>query len=311
MSSDYTTTIQQRRRIHRSHLLLSRFMSLHTINQLLHIFDPIILNDDVTTHHIRKYILNENTKQGINMNKRNLSISTVVSDPANNPTCIAKILYHGRPFLHLSIHLAPTDKEIDNHGMIHLVKDYYCVGRKVMPIGECRVRIKVTSIDDKPGSLSFELNDDIPPPADADTSMEPIMKTEMDILMTVLNRLFNQNEPWYYVGTAMPTNHKLVNMNKAAPLLSHHPGTNPSAMRINGLMIPRKNTGLLLPSVVPPVLPAPTAASAAPSRRRLFRRITHRSIMPKGSVSASKTLRRPRNTSKHKPFHKIINKIVL
>ena len=241
-----------------------------------------------------------------------LSIDTVVSDPANNPTCIAKFLYRGRPFLHLSIHLAPTDQDIDHHGMIHLLKDYYCVGSRVMPADKCRVRIKVTSIDDKPESLSFELIDDSAPPADADTSMEPIMKTEMDILMTVLNRLFNQNEPWYYVGTAMPTNRKLVNMNKAAPLLSQHPGTNPSAMRINGLMIPRKNSGLLLPSLAPIVLPAPTAASAAPSRRRLFRRITHRSIIPKGSVaSIPKTLRRPRNTSKHKSFRKIINNMVL
>ena len=64
MSSDYTTTIQQRRRIYRSHRLLSRFMNLHTINQLLHIFDPITYNDDVTKHHISKYIKDEHTKRG-------------------------------------------------------------------------------------------------------------------------------------------------------------------------------------------------------------------------------------------------------
>ena len=134
------------------------------------------------------------------MDNTNIEIETKVYGIEKNNTSLILILYkNGIQFLHLSIHLSVRYLNPKNTGILHISKNIY--KGKTTRKKDRYALISVHIPDDKPKSLIFSIaNGYNTPKIKNSNSYEEELQEEMDVIIAVLNNIFNQKNNKYYIG---------------------------------------------------------------------------------------------------------------
>jgi hypothetical protein len=170
---------------------------MHTINAMVYLFNP---NNEDNVLNIGRYIQNERKRQIIDINTTVRIISDVYDVGRGNPTLYLGIIKDGVEFIHLNFHLCVRSWEDHPAGLLHISKDIY-------PKNKCTKKSPCAMIfmkQDLPDSIFFSI-----PSQYYHTDIEyPIyddeIKKEMDVIITVLNRLFDEKNKRFYVGNNRP-----------------------------------------------------------------------------------------------------------
>lgn len=198
-----------------SQLLFGNFLNTDIITALVDLFK---YNKNDNTSKIVKYI--EDQREKDKLNSTNIKIESEVygiitnsihtqGKIINGATLFLKVIKNNKEFIHLTIHLVPTTINSDKDGLIHIYKDIYKIkGEKNKSKSVSRkdnnklyALISVKQPDGKPNSLEFSINNDyyktnVPTITNVNKIDEEINK-EMDVIVIVLNRLFDQNDIIY------------------------------------------------------------------------------------------------------------------
>jgi hypothetical protein len=253
----------QRDSIIKSHSKLISFLNADIINKLVNLFDE---NNSI----ISKYIENERKLQGLNSS--NIKVVTMLYDETKeNSSLIIKIVKDDVEILHLSIHLVPQRLKPENSGIIHMYKNIYKSRVSSRKRNKLYALIEVKQPLAKPNSLYFSIADGYNTPVNVTNSAknDPEIQKEMNIIITVLNRLFDEDNNEYYIGNS----NKLYNIHKKTNVVLNN-------MNMHGKLLTRKNKGItMLPKqtsdpimpITKPVLKANTISRKLNGTRKKLR----------------------------------------
>lgn len=231
--------ITERNKIIQTHKLLLHFLDSNIINNLVHLFDMRYIKNN-SNYTITKYVENERIIQGLDTS--NVDIRSEVYGYKNrNPTLFLIINKNNIDFIHITIHLAPKSFDPKNDGLIHFYKDIYKLKELNIPKRSRYSFIEILYDKDKPNSLEFSLvNDNLIRNATKSEKYDIELEKEMNVIITVLNHLFDENNIDFYIG----------NTDK---LLHIHNNTNNVLRNINAFTthVTRKNRGLMM---YPPII---------------------------------------------------------
>jgi hypothetical protein len=175
-----------------SHKLFVKFLNLDIINNLINLFNE--------KEKLKKYIEDERKKRGLN---NNIKIKSRFYIPKNRiPTLILDIIKNNKSFIHLSIHLPLKYLSTENSGIIHFYKNVYenkINKTKKQNQNKLYSIINILQPEGKPNSLEFSI-DNTTKLNKAVNIYNKEIQEEMDVIITVLNRLFDENNNEYYIG---------------------------------------------------------------------------------------------------------------
>lgn len=241
--------LQQRDNIIKSQLLFGNFLNRDIINALIHLFDKETNSYVSPMHKITKYI--EKERNSRRLNSSNVIIQSEVygyNDDINKPVLYLGIKKKGKEFIHLTIHLVPKELNPKKDGIIHIFKNIYKknVNRKVY--GNKRTKfyalIEVSYSDIKPHSLHFSIGyGDTTPDADNVALYDIEIQQEMDVIITVLNRLFDETNTRFYIGNKQPND---INMENPAYPVHNKTNKTLTIINTNTNKIKRNNRGLFM-----------------------------------------------------------------
>ena len=234
MSLFTQSQLNQRNHIIQSQKILWNFLDSDTINTLVGLFDT--RNTITSKTKIEKYIEDERKKRGLE--DINIKVKSGVYDENNKDyTLLIDILKDDKKFVHLSIHLSPQSLKPQDTGVLHIVKNIYNDKQPNLS-GKSVKRLKAALISvqhpaNKPHSLVFTLADGYTtsPKIQHTNLYDPDLQKEMDIIIAVLNRLFDEDDE-YYVGNK---NKLIPYHNKTSPVLEN--------MNAQNKFVKRKNKG--------------------------------------------------------------------
>jgi len=238
----YTDTqLRNRNRIIQSQKLLFNFLDNESINNLVDLFT---MRDTNSKSEIVKLIEEEQNVRGIFTHDISVESKIYTNKNKTDSTLHLQIKKDGADFLHLSIHLCVQALNPKNSGIFHIVKNIYNIRSPLITKKELKkithIPILIQQPPDKPNSLVFNIVDGYDTPSKVQTAIlyDSLVKKEMDVILTVLNRLFDEDDE-YYIG----------NKNKLVPI---HKNTNVVLKNMNKYTqyVERKNKGALtLPSL--------------------------------------------------------------
>lgn len=199
------------------------FLNFDMINILIQLFHE---NGNDNSTRIVKYIEDERKVRGLNGTNTKIE-SKVYGEDRKNSTLHLEIIKKNKRLLHLSIHLCATTLDPQKTGIFHIRKNIYNDRSKKTKKNKktknheqksLYALISVKEIINKPNSLKFSIVDD--------TGIhDPEIQAEMDVIITVLNRLFDEDNAEFYIGNQNKfvfihnkTNSVLENMNKHTKL---------------------------------------------------------------------------------------------
>jgi hypothetical protein len=222
------TPTLQRNLVIESHKLLWRFLDATMINKLVNLFDD---KYNSSNEKICKYIENERIVQGLDASGVTVK-SEVYGYDHSNSTLFLKIQKNNIDFLHLSIHLSPKSFNPKDAGLIHMVKNFYTTPKFKIEKKNKYVLISIKQQSHKPNSLYFSIEDGYTTPINGAHLYDPEIQKEMNVIITVLNRLFDENNAEFYIGE----------QNNIFPI---HNNTNTILKNINNhsQIVSRKNKG--------------------------------------------------------------------
>jgi hypothetical protein len=175
-----------------THKLFVNFLNLDIINNLINLFNEKV--------NLKKYIENERKKRGLH---KNIKIKSRFYIPKNRiPTLILDIIKNNKSFIHLSIHLPLKHLNPENSGILHFYKNVYETKinkTKKQNENKLYTLINVIHPEDKPNSLEFSIDNNTKLNKTVNIYNKEIQK-EMDVILTVLNRLFDEDNHEYYIG---------------------------------------------------------------------------------------------------------------
>lgn len=242
-----------------SHRCFGNKLNQHIINALINLFDT---KSDIK---IIDYINTERKIRGLNTTDISID-SFLYGENSKNPTLMILVKKNGIDFIHLTIHLCIKGLNPKGSGIIHFFKDIYDINKsnKMIDRKEFYSIISVKVPENKPNTLVFSIKDDKSAPVYAKQENIKQIKEEMDVIITVLNKLFDENNQEYYVG----------NYNKISyiqPLYPIHNKTNTVLKNINLFTkySTRKNRG----SRIGPVESTEPVLNHKRNRKKSFRAI--------------------------------------
>jgi hypothetical protein len=209
----------QRKAILQTQKLLWEFLDSESINKLVDLFSTRNIK---SKSKIENYIEKEWNKQGLDTTNITIDGKFYGLDK-NDPTLLIDILKNNNKILHLSIHLSVKDLEPKDTGIIHIYKNIYkTINPKLSPRRKLYALIAVQQPPEKPNSLVFAIADGYTTPSGIQDKniYDPELQKEMDVILTVLNRLFDEEDEYYignkdkYVNYHNTTSPVLENMNK-------------------------------------------------------------------------------------------------
>lgn len=241
------------------------FTVTRTQYRLSNIFDRFVLNRLVSwfsnngkvTEFVRR------VRRQMGLDEDNVTIeSKVYGMEKNNSTLLLHIKKNEIPFIHLSIHLAPKYmyNEHSSSGFVHIVKDIY-MNYDINPYMECLIKTVygILQPEEKPHSLYFipylrkctreQLHSISVHPSRNKTDLikavdiyEDDIQQEMKVITTVLNKMFDEDDPEHYVGDYNAL-HPYHPIQVDEPI---HPNTNAVLRNMNQRpkYIRRKNMGV-------------------------------------------------------------------
>ena len=216
--------LNKRNKIIKSHVLFGNFLDRDIINRLVNLFDENSNDDD----KIIQYIKDERKLSGLN--DANIVIkSELYGETINKPILLLKIVKNNKDILHLTLHLVPKTLNSSKHGIVHMYKNIYnpkITGSKRYKL---YALILVTQPANKPHSLEFSIEYGYNTPSNIPNSntLDSDIKKEMDAIIVVLNRLFDEDNTKFYVGNRkgletihIETNTVLNNINNHTTLVT-------------------------------------------------------------------------------------------
>jgi len=103
--------------------------------------------------------------------------------------------------------------------MIHIYKNIYKQLNKKINKKLLYALISVEQPSNKPNSLVFSIDDGYNTPSVENAELyDPEIQSEMNVIITVLNRIFDEDNNDYYIGN---TNTSYINLNKVNAVLNN------------------------------------------------------------------------------------------
>jgi len=171
------------------------FLDINIVNKLIHLFDN---NSKNSNEKITKYIENERIIQGLDNSGVNIE-SYVYNYNKSDSSLSVIIKKNDIDFLHITIHLSVKSINPKHQGLIHMFKDIYKVLHK-KPKNKLYVLINVKIPHDKPHSLEFSIADGYSTNINIANIYDSEIQKEMNVIIIVLNRLFDENNKEFYIG---------------------------------------------------------------------------------------------------------------
>lgn len=204
---DYNNQRKKREEIIKSQKLFWSFLDSTMMNKLVNLFD-----DTVADHaKISKYIENERRMRGMD----DASVVGEVYREFNiESDAVLVISKNNQPILHLSFHLSPYSFSSKKTGPLHIYKNIYNRTQNLYKKKKYAL-IYVEKPVGKQHSLEFRIANGYKTPGiNAD---EKELQQEMDVIIHVINRLFDENDP-YYIGVK----EELININpRTDPIINN------------------------------------------------------------------------------------------
>lgn len=195
----------RRNKIIQSQVIFGNFLDSEITNKLINLFDE----NNKENESIVKYIESERKRRGYNSS--NIIIrSEVYGEKKYNRhqginiqthNLLVEILKDKNPLLHLTIHLIPTTLNPNMSGIFHIYKNIYEKRVSSRQRYKLYALISVSQPINKPESLEFSITNGYNTPSTVPNIKEydSDLQKEMDVIITVLNRIFNQNNTEYYI----------------------------------------------------------------------------------------------------------------
>lgn len=245
MGKKVTPIIYTKEQLHKrklnlySQLLFGKYLDTDIITKLIDLFKD---NKNNTTSKIVKYVEEERKAQGLN--NTNIKItSEIYNTSSDDSTLHLQIIKNGIDFIHLSIHLVPKTINPNNDGLIHIFKNIYKPKgetNKTKTVTRSRKNrlyalISVNEPEGKPHSLEFSIDNNyyktnVPNITNSIETDKEINK-EMNVIITVLNRLFDENDE-LYIGNKDKIYEVNINTDKVLNNINNH-----------SILVSRKNKG--------------------------------------------------------------------
>lgn len=188
--------LADKNKIIQTHKCFGNQMNQNIINALINLFDT------KSDKRIIDYINVERASR--DLNTTNYSADSILyGENSKNPTLMIIIKKNNIDFIHLTIHLCIKGLNPKGSGIIHFFKNIYNTDKSNKSINRSKYYsiISVNSPDNKPNSLIFSINDvDSTIPSHATRDNINQINKELDVIITVLNRLFDEADPKYYIG---------------------------------------------------------------------------------------------------------------
>lgn len=210
--------LDKRGNIIRTHKNFDKFLDIDIINTLVNLFDETVVNEYSNQNEkMTKYV--ENERKARDLSNSNVSFKSYICEkPKKNDNLkkrkndvilkrdsnlVIVILKDNKEFLHLTIHLSLKYLAPELTGMIHFYKDVYetNINQKDQK-SLIYALISVQKPNGKPNSLEFSIADGYTSPSIIkDRNIyDPELQKEMDVIICVLNRLFDETNEDFYVG---------------------------------------------------------------------------------------------------------------
>jgi len=209
--------LKQRDEILESQKIFWRFLNSTMMNKIINLFDDAVAGPD----KISKYIENERRLRGMD------EVSVVGKVYGNidvESDVLLEISKNNKPILHLSFHLSPYSFSSKKTGPLHIYKNIYNSNHSLYKKKKYAL-IHVEKPIGKLNSLEFRIADGYKTPGITFDTTEKQLQEEMDVIIHVINRIFDENDP-YYIGIKedvilinLRTDNILNNINKS-PLIS-------------------------------------------------------------------------------------------
>lgn len=246
-----------RDKIIQSQRLFTQFLDTNMINTLIHLFDSNDNTYNSGDFKIRTYVEDERKLRGMDSDITTIE-SYLYDYNVADTTFILIIKKNNIDFIHLTIHISPKTLKAKDNGMLHIYKDIYKKLNTSISRKSLYSLITVKQPTNKPNSLEFSIADGYDTPNSKNAAQyDPDIQKEIDVIITVLNRIFDEDNAKYYIGNITPihkmTNLVLNNMNsrtaivsrknkgtKINPVKSSEPAMNLYRKRGNNLRVTRK-----------------------------------------------------------------------
>jgi hypothetical protein len=219
--ADNIQNLSNKINILQSHRCFGNRLNQHIINALINLFDT------KSDKRIIDYINAERKIRGLNTTDISID-SFLYGENTKNPNLMILVKKNGIDFIHLTIHLCIKGLNPKGSGIIHFFKDVYNINKtnKSFDRKDFYSIIFVKVPENKPNSLVFSIKDNKSAPLYAKHENIQQIKKEFDVVIDVLNKLFDEYNQEYYVG----------NYNKVSyiqPLYPIHNKTNTVLKNIN------------------------------------------------------------------------------
>ena len=172
-------------------------LDTNIINKLVNLFD----NDSNISHEkIYKYIEDERKRRSLDSSGVRIE-SYVYGNNNISSNLLLLVKKRNADFLHLTLHLSPKSFHPKDSGLIHIFKDIYKINKKNIAKKNLYAIIFVQQNILKPNSLYFSISDINTIPEEYRSQAYDLeIKQEMDVIITVLNNLFDEDNSEYYIG---------------------------------------------------------------------------------------------------------------
>lgn len=226
MASMYSSDeLQLRSDILKTHIIFVEFLTADMIDHLVHLFNEKCCehrNNHITISDIMK---EERDRKGLVDDV--IITSSAYNDPSNpgGSSIVLDIHKHGGSFVHFTAHLSIHELKPKHSGILHMYKDIY----KSLQRGSNKTFYALINVEQPtPDSLHFSIGYGYDTPSAKNAIVyDKEVQQEMNMIIAVLNRLFNPLDT-YYIGrdrtdpieVSNTTNAILANMNSRTHIAS-------------------------------------------------------------------------------------------
>lgn len=173
-------------------------INVNMFNALIHLFDKNVNTYAGPYHKITNYINMERAHRHLDMINNTVE-SNVHEHAKKNISLYLNIFKNNKRFIHLSLHLTPKELNPKKEGMIHIYKNIY--NKPKQNKSKYYALITVNYNANKPHSLYFTINDEYKITQNVNAHVyDADIQQEMDVIITVLNRIFDENNKDFYIS---------------------------------------------------------------------------------------------------------------
>ena len=250
--------LDSRNIILQSQKLFGSFLDRYSINKIIQLFD-----NTRNIPKIVKYVEAERLAMGLKTTNIHIKSELDIHNK-DDITLHMRVMKNNKELLHLSMHFYVKSLTPQESGVLHFYKNIYRKTNENKSKKALRqynkqfyALILVHQPEGKQNSLEFSVVDEYTMPGvhyiqtfdniKTQKDMDNVLQQEMDAIIRVLNRIFDETQPEYYVGktktTIQNTESDIINTHKSP--LDIHLKTNYVLENINKFTnhVTRKNKG--------------------------------------------------------------------